>query len=321
MLAEATEGLVRLVRNPHHRQPVALDEVELRVHPSAEALAAAVEAGEVDFTGSLSRDDVARLREARKVFLPGSSTAVLYFNTEKPFLAAADTRRALALAVDRLEVTRTSYANALAFAATSLLPPMLMGSFRDGLSPNVDRARELLAPRRSELPSRLRLVVVWGPRPYLPQPDAAAAVIARQIGELGVGVEVVATASVDDYNRRVSAGDYDLLLSGWIADTLDPADYLDANLSSELVPALDAPPVNRANRSRWRSRAMDAALARFREQRSEEARAEVLRLVADEVPLLPLMYGPTVVVHSWRVQNFEPSPLGLPNLAAVDVEG
>jgi ABC-type transport system substrate-binding protein len=320
MLGETTEdGALRLVRNPHYREAVALDQIELRVHPSAEALTAAIEAGEVDFTSSLSRDDVARVREARKLFLPGSSTAILYFNTERPFLADVDTRKALALAVDRVEVTRTSYANALAFTASSILPPM-MGTFRDGQSPNLERARELLAPRRAELPPRLRLVLVWGPRPYLPQPKTAATVLARQLGELGVGVEVVATATVEEYNRKVRAGEYDLLLTGWIADTLDPADFLEANLSSELVPTLDSPPVNRANRSRWKSREMDAALAGFREQRSEEARAEVMRLVAEEVPLLPVMYGPTVVVHSWRVKNFEPSPLGLPNLATVDLE-
>ena len=32
------------------------------------------------------------------------------------------------------------------------------------------------------------------------------------------------------------------------------------------------------------------------------------------------MYGPTVVVCAWRVKSFEPSPLGLPSLAGVDVE-
>ena len=321
MIGEAGEGVaLRLAKNPHYREPVPLDEIELRIHPSAEALAAAIEAGEADFTSSLSRDDVARVREARKLFLPGSSTAILYFNCERPFLSSPDVRKALALAVDRVEVTRTSYANALAFTASSVLPPV-MGTFKDGLSPNLDRAKELLAPRRAEVPPRLRLVVVWGARPYLPQPKTAAAVVARQLGALGIAVEVVPTSSVEDYNRRVRAGEYDLLLTGWIADTLDPADYLDANLSSDLIPTLDSPPVNRANRGRLRSKAMDAALARFREQRSEDARAEVLRLVADEMPLLPLMYGPTVVVHSWRMKNFEPSPLGLPNLATVDVEG
>jgi ABC-type transport system substrate-binding protein len=312
-------GLVRLLRNPHYRSPVPLDEVQFCSYPSADALAAAVDGGEVDFTSALSRDDVARVREARKQFLPGASTAILYMNTERPGLSDARLRRALAFGIDRVEVTRTSYSNALAFAASSLLPPM-MGSFRDGFVYSPDKARELVRELGAEVPERLRMALVWAPRPYLPQPKTAATVLARQLGEVGLRVEVVPTATNDEYNHKVRSGDYDLLLSGWIADTLDSADYLEANLSSELIPTLDAPPVNRANRSRWRDRTMDEALARFRHQRSEEARGIVLERMREEVPLMPLMYGPTVVVCGWRVKNFEPSPLGLPGLGAVDVE-
>lgn len=317
--AGSEAGVVRLARNPHFRRPAPLDEVEFRAYPNHDALAAAVDAGEVDLTSALSRDDVAKVREARKQFLPGSSTAILYFNTERPGLDDVRVRRALALAVDRVEVTRTSYSNALAFAATSLLPP-IMGSFRDGLTSAPERARELLREVGNKLPPRLRMVLVWGPRPYMPQPKTAATVIARQLGDVGVQVEIVPTTTNEEYNRRIRAGDYDLLLTGWIADTLDAADYLDANLSSEHVPTPEAAPVNRANRSRWRDRTMDQLLARFREQRSEEARAAVLERLRDEAPLVPLMYGPTVVVHSWRLLGFEASPLGLPSLAAVDLE-
>lgn len=313
------EGLVRLVRNAHYRADVPLDEVWFRTYRDAETLAAAVDAGEVDFTSALSRDDVAKVREARKQFLPGASTCILYMNAERPGLSDPRLRRAIACAVDRTDVTRTSYSNALAFAATSLLPPM-MGSYRDGLVYAPDRARELVKELGASVPDRLRMVLVWAPRPYLPQPKTAANVVARQLGEAGLRVEVVPTTTNDEYNRKIRAGDYDMLLSGWIADTLDPADYLDANLSSELIPSPEAPPVNRANRSRYRDRAMDDALARFREQRSEEARSAVLDRMRDEAPMLPLMYGPTVVVCAWRVKNFEPSPLGLPSLGGVDVE-
>lgn len=309
--------LLRLTRNHDFEADVPLDEVHFRTYPSVEALAAAVDAGEVDLTSALSRDDVGRVREARKLFLPGASTAVLYFNSER--LSDVRLRRALAFAIDRVEVTRTSYSHALAFTATSLLPPV-MGSFRDGLTFAPERAREILRERGVPTPERLRMLVVWAARPYLPQPNTAASVVANQLGELGIAVEVVPTSSNEEYHRRIRSGDYDLLLSGWIADTLDPADFLDANLSSELIPIPAAPPVSRGNRSRWKDAAMDEALARFREQRSEEARAAVLERMREEVPMLPLMYGPTVVVCSWRVKNFEPSPLGVRSLEAVDLE-
>jgi cationic peptide transport system substrate-binding protein len=311
--------VLRLSRNEHYRQTVPLDEVEFSTYASADALIAAVEGGQVDFTSALSRDEVGKIREARKLFLPGASTSILYLNCERPALQNVDVRRAIGAAVDRTEVTRTNYSNALAFAASSLLPPV-MGTYRDAIAYNPERARELMRASGG-VSERLRMLLVWGPRPYLPQPRTAATVIARQLADVGLQVEVVPTSDVEEYNGKVRTGDYDLLLSGWIADTLDAADYLDANLSSELIPSATAPPINRANRSRWRDVTMDEALARFRELRSEDARSSVLQRLAEQLPLLPGMYGPTVVVHSWRVQNFEPSPLGLPSLAGVDVQG
>jgi ABC-type transport system substrate-binding protein len=324
MVAEPeSPEVMRLVRNPHFERRVALDELRFSVYPAsieegAAALVRAVEAGEVDFTSFLSREEVGRISGARKWFLPGNSTAVLYFNAENPFLARADTRRALAQAIDRLEVTRTCYSNALAFVASSLLPPM-MGSFTDGQAAGAEHRREL--PADAGAPAeRLRMLLVWGPRPYLPNPRRAALVIAQGVGELGVELEIVPTGSPREYSERVTRGDYDLLLSGWIADTADPVDFLEANLSSESIPAPGASPVNRANRSRWRSREMDEALRQYRQDRSDLPRQRILELLREEVPLLPLMYGPAVVVHSWKVIGFEPSPLGLADFSRVDLE-
>ena len=36
-------------------------------------------------------------------------------------------------------------------------------------------------------------------------------------------------------------------------------------------------------------------------------------------PLLPLMYGPSVVVNSWKLTNLEVNPLGVPNFGGADL--
>ena len=46
----------------------------------------------------------------------------------------------------------------------------------------------------------------------------------------------------------------------------------------------------------------------------------MLQIVAHEVPLLPLMYGPTVVVSAWRVKNVDVSPLGVPHFEHFDMD-
>jgi len=321
----STLEAVRLVRNPHYRARPALDEIALTIYPSnqdgrPEALIRAVEAGEVDFTTMLSRTDAGEVKGVRKAFQPSNSTASLYFNTERPELRSAEVRRALALAVDRIAVTEVSYSNALAFAATSLLPPM-MGIFRDGISQDVEKAKALFALAPSPRPSRLRLLTVWAPRPYVPHPRPVAEAISRQLAVLGIQVEIATPRNTDEFFRGCEGGDYDMVLAGWIADTPDPADFLESNLHSEHIQSPNAGGgVGHFNLARFRSAAMDEALRRFREDPTPESRAGVLQIVAREVPLLPLMYGPTVVVSAWRVKNVDVSPLGVPHFEHFDID-
>ncbi|HET7746748.1 MAG TPA: ABC transporter substrate-binding protein [Vicinamibacteria bacterium] len=314
----------RLAKNPRHREPVALDEVTFTRYPAnadgrPEALMKAIEKGEVDFTNALSRTDAGEVKGVRKSFQPGNSTAILYFNTERPELKSAETRRALAMAIDRVSVTEVTYSNPLAFAATSLLPPM-MGAHRDGLVFDPVKARSLFEKAPAPKPTRLRMLIVWAPRPYLPHPPLAAERIARQLKELGIEVQVHVPRASDEYFQMCARGDYDMVLGGWIADTPDPVEYLEANLRSDRIQSPSVKTVASINLGRYRSAAMDAALKRYRETGATENRAAVLNLVAEDVPLVPIMYGPTVVVSAWRVKNVEVTPMGVPNFAKFDLE-
>ena len=321
----STLDALRFVRNPHSRVKAAVDEIVFTVYPASqegrpEALIRAIEAGEVDFTTTLSRSDATEVKGVRKAFLASNSTASLYFNTERPELRAPEVRRALAFALDRVALAEVSYSNALAFAATGLLPPM-MGTFRDGIAQDLEKATALLASAPLPRPSRLRLVTVWAPRPYLPHPRPVAEAIARQLGAIGVQVDIVSPRSSDEFFRTTERGDYDLVLGGWIADTPDPADFLDSSLHSEHIQAPNESRVGNNNLARYRSAAMDAALRRFREDPAPESRQAVMQLIAGDVPVMPLLYGPTVVVSAWRVKNVDVSPLGVAHFASFDVEG
>lgn len=320
----ATPDALRLVRNPRFRDPVALDEVAFtRYPPDADgkpgALMEAIEKGDVDFTNALSRTDAGEVKGVRKSFQPGNSTAILYFNTERPELKSAETRRAMAMAIDRVSVTEVTYSNPLAFAATGLLPPM-MGAHRDGLPFDPVRAKALFHKAPAPKPARLRMLIVWAPRPYLPHPPLAADRIARQLKELGVEVQVHVPRSSDEYFQMCARGDYDMVLGGWIADTPDPAEYLEANLRSDRIQSPAVKAVASINLGRYRSPAMDAALKRYRETGAPENRDAILNLLSEDVPLLPIMYGPTVVVSAWRVKNVEVTPMGVPNFAKFDLE-
>ena len=324
MVAPGSSGApnpLRLVRNPHHRKPPAIEEVVFQAYPAdpdgkPSALLAALESGEVDFTNVLSREDIMQLKNVRRWTEPGSSTAILYMNTER--LADPRVRRALALSIDRMEIAKMFYASALAFAASSLLPPMLARG-NDGLAPDLAQARNLLTTPGVRKPDRLSLLLIYGPRPYLPNPHRVGEHLAEQIGKLGIRVDLVPTATTQDYYTRAKRGDYDLALAGWIADTLDPVDFLEATLGSESIPSPSRKIIVGANLSRWSSPDADEALARLRQDPREDTRSALLKKVGEEVPLFPLLYGATIYAHTWKLKNLAPSPLGKPYFAELDL--
>jgi ABC-type transport system substrate-binding protein len=321
-IAETSARGLRLVRNPYSLRRPQVDVIEIRWYvPGTDgrpgALVAAIDAGEVDFTLSLARDDVADLQRVRKLFQPGMSTAFLAINTSLPHFAKVEVRRAIAMAIDRYRLAELCYSNPAAFVARCLLPPAL-GRGSDGLRHDPAAARALLVG--SSLPARLQMVRVWGPRPYLARPDAVATGIARQLRTLGVEVEITAAKDSEDYAALLSRGHYDLVLGGWFADTPDPIDYLESTLGSGAILGAGVVPMAASNFARWRDPEVDRLLVEARSTGSTQAIDGILARVASEVPLVPLMHGPRVIVHAWRVKGYDPDASVFPDFATIDLE-
>ncbi len=323
-LAARDPGVVRLEKNPHFRRDVAIDEVVFRTYPlDAEgrptALAQALETGEVDLSIVLPRDAAGRLAGVRKSIRPGVSTAVVFLNTESPALHDVRLRRIIALSVNRQEFASEFFANPLAFVATSLLPPGLAPA-DDGLGFDPGRAQALLAEPGVRMPARLSLVLTWAPRPYLPNPERAAAILATQLAPLGVALDVVRTSSITDYYDKMIEGQYDLVLGGWSADTPDPSDFLETLLASDRVPSFGNQAVA-ANGGRLRCPELDQAMAEYRAERTAAHLDAIMRLVREQVPLVSLIHGSTCTVSSFRVANLKPSPLAFLDFSVLDLEG
>lgn len=314
------EEKLRLVRNPHHAaQANGIDELLFRVYPAEsdgtpQKLMDALSRGEIDVTNVLTMAQLTAhaIPGVSPSVQPGNSTGILFFNTERRPLANATVRRGLALALDPNEIAAASYdKNPVAFVAPTLLPPLMGRSV--GL-PVTDReeARRLLASSNGSKPSRLSLLVPWAPRPYMPKPRPVATAIAKQLDAVGIAVDVVQPASGEEFFNDLDRGNFDLALAGWIADTPDPADFFEALLWSKASEG-----DNRTNSSRWRHPVTDAALMQFREYPTEENKREIHRLVREEAPLVPLIYGQSIVVHSRKVRNVSVSATGVLSLAGV----
>lgn len=311
---------IRLVRNPNYHGAANVDELQFVVLPADAQgnpmqLADALQTGEVDITNTLTMADLKTygLAGLTPSLQPGNSTGILFFNTERRLLANAQVRRAIATALDVHEIaTRSFDKNPAAFVAPNVLPPM-MG--RAAGIPPFDRAaaRRLLDASGAK-PTRLSLLVPWAPRPYMPKPLPVAQSIRTQLAEIGIQVDLHETKTSDQFFDDLIRGNYDLALAGWIADTPDPADFFEALLWSKMCEG-----ENHSNHSRWKNDAMDAALARFRATPSEEHKRQIHQLVSEEAPLVPLIYGQSVVVHSRKVRNVSVTATGVMSLAGVTV--
>jgi ABC-type transport system substrate-binding protein len=309
---------IRLVRNPHHHGRSAVDELQFVVcradeDGSPRQLVDALRRGEVDLTAALTMTDVSAnaVTGVTPSLQPGNSTGILFFNTERRVLANADVRRAISLSLDLHAIAAHSYdKNPVAFVAPNLLPPM-MGRVTG--MPAMDRAQaKRLLDASGAKPQRLSLLVPWAPRPYMPKPLPVAYAIRTQLADLGITVDLQETKTGEDFFNDLVRGNYDLALAGWIADTPDPADYFEALLWSKMCEG-----ENHSNHSRWKNAAMDEALMRFREAPTEENKREIHGLVREQAPLVPLIYGQSVVVHTRRMRNVNVSATGVLSLAGV----
>jgi peptide/nickel transport system substrate-binding protein len=302
----------RLLRNPHYRPAPSIDEVAVDVHaPGADgfprALVEAVNAGRVDFTHQVPYAALAQVHNVRKIARLGYCTCSLFFNTERAPFDSAAVRRAFARAVDRQALAAICYSNPLAFTARNLLPPT-MGRHDDGVAFDLAAARELLAQSGVRPPAQpLELVAIPLPRPYLPDPEGVAARLARDLGALGWPLRVVLPRDLKEYATLVGRGAYDLALQGWQPDSPDALEYIETHVGSTHVPVTPDGIALNVNVARYRNAAMDAVLQEHRERGDDESWRRLQRLLAEDMPLLPLIYGPYVAVVSWRVTRLPSS--------------
>lgn len=301
---EASEALVVLAANEHARVHPHIPRVEVRFFPpdrgGKDALIEAMNRKEIDLTVDLARADVESVNGMRKVFRPGASTCFLAINTAGPLVDPA-VRRAIAQVLDLHSLTEACYRNAVAYQARGLLPPLL-GRTNPSHSFSPDEGRATLASLNIGRP--MRLLRVWAPRSYNPEPRRTAELVAGQLEQAGLSVTHLQPKTAVEYQNHLDAGDYDLVLGGWIADTSETLDFYEATLSGASIPASGDSNPNACNIARWDNPEMQRLLDALRETGDMSIQRDIEALIAEQCPVIPLMYGPSIAVHDWRVQGF-----------------
>jgi peptide/nickel transport system substrate-binding protein len=275
----------------------------------------ALEGGAIDVAESLAPQDLQFVLlhpELQTERVAGFNVGYLAMNLDHPPFGDARVRRAVALAIRKDPIVKLVY-QGLAVEATGPLSPSMWGHVDAARTPyDPVQARLLLReagwandaggaggerpPRRAP-----RLYVMSTPRPYMPAPDRVARMIAQDLHDVGMDVEIVEN-DITRHLRATERGEHDLCLLGWSADNGDPDNVLYTLFHSEQTERGSA-----RNLSFLRDAELDGILRWAQESldpdRRETFYARAQGIIAERVPWVPIAHSEIVVAQRRRVHG------------------
>ncbi|MCA9674882.1 MAG: ABC transporter substrate-binding protein [Kofleriaceae bacterium] len=310
----ATE--IVLATNPHYAgTPPRTPRLIVKVVRDAAARILMLVGGSADLVQNAVRldlvDDVAARPRVEVESGPSALLTYLMMNNDDPVLGDVRVRRAIAYALDREAIIAAKFSGR-AVLATGLLPPGHWAYEPDVARYDHDpaRARALLDEAGYPDPDgdgpqpRLHLV-------YKTSADqfrvAVARVIASQLGEVGIDVEVRAF-EFGTFFSDIKKGAYQIATMQ-TSDIGEP-DYYRTYFSSTRIPSPDDP--NGGNRWRYRNARVDELAEAGRRELDLDRRkamyAEIQQLVARDVPVVALWHEDNVVLHNRDVTGYQIFP-------------
>jgi oligopeptide transport system substrate-binding protein len=289
---------MRLVRNPHYREPAPFARVDFLSVESPTTAFNLYATGAADWLGSVPRDVIPEIRDRADLHVePYLGVCFQRVNvTRKPF-DDPRVRRALSLATDRDAIVR-HVTRAGERAATSFVPPL----FERYTPPPIvrfdpDAARALLAEAKLDRPLDVELLYASADV----NREVALALQDQWTRHLGARV------SLRQQEWKVAlqstkAREYDLSRSTWIADTPDPESFLEIFRGDDPN-----------NRTGWRDARYDALLDQAHRERDPAARsarlADAERILLESGPIVPLYFMVSTNLVRPDVVGFEPHPM------------
>jgi len=280
------------------------------------------ENGEVD-VAPVGINDIERVRDPRDPLnremkqVAELATYYIGFNVRRPPFNDPRVRRALAMAIDKDALARVVLRD-LAVPAKGILPPGIPGHNPNlqGLPFDPQEARRLLmeagGPQILQDVTLLVSGVGGTPGPVI---EAIQAMWEQHLG-VRPRIQQVEFAT---FLQQVDRGQFDMMTLGWIADYLDPEDFLDILFHSQ---SLD-------NRTGYTNPEVDRLLeqARTMPTDTEEARQARLRIyqqaeqiIVQDSPWIPLLHPRSAYVVKPHVQGYFVPPLVMEHLRYVRLE-
>ncbi len=293
-----------LARNENYWGPKpAWDRIVYRPMTNAASRVASLLAGDVDMIEDPPTDDLARLKENKKLFVEQTPSArMIYvamdqFNAEKsPGIQGPDknplkdkrVRQALSLAIDRNAIVQRVMGGA-ALPAANLLPYPMFGTSKERTAipkADVEKAKALL--KEAGYPEGFSITLGSPSGRYINDAKVAQA-IASMWTRIGVKTSVDALAPPVFFKSRDSY-QFSAYLAGWAVSTGEMSNPL----NSLLVTPDPKRGVGTTNRGRYSNPEMDKLVAQASSTMDDKARSELLQkasgMVIDDYGILPIHF-------------------------------
>jgi peptide/nickel transport system substrate-binding protein len=311
-VSQSQDDEVIVERNPDYfRGAPQIPRVRFRIVPDAIVRALELRKGSADIeVSSLTPDIIPVLAKQPSLAVterPGTNFTYLGLNLEDPILKHREVRQALAYATDRDSLIRYLI-HGQARVASGILPPKHWA-----YEPNVTqyaldtaRAEQLLDaagfPRQSG-GTRLHLTLKTSTDEQF---RVLGAALQEQWRRVGVDLELrpleFATVLSD-----ATKGNFQVNLLRWVGANNDP-DIFEFVFSSKRFPP------DGANRGHYRNAQIDELTDQIRTEMDQETRkalcSEAQKILADDLPYLPLWFTDAISVHRKSFGDIPLSPTG-----------
>lgn len=281
----------------------------------------AIEGGAIDVAERLDTEDiqfVALHPELKVERVAGNNVSYLAMNTQHAPFRDLRVRLAVSHAINKERLLKLVF-QGTALPARGALAPSVWGHIElPEVAFDPALARRLLAEAGYKPDRPLKLYVMTSARSYLPSPEKVARMIARDLGDVGMRVEIVSNP-LDQHLRAVTNGEHDLCLLGWNGDNGDPDNFLYGLFDSD-----NAMVGNARNLAFFIDPQLHGLLRWAQESQDRAQRiayyTEAQRIIAARAPWVPLAHAEILVARRRDVQNLVVEPAAMMHFQTVTLE-
>ena len=249
------------------------------------------------------------------VKMPELKVVYLALNMKNEHLADAEFRRALSLAIDREDISKSIY-RGVCLPADDIVPPTCpgyrSGAWKDAVC-DFDKANELLDKSAPKVSSDRGVELSIG---YVDAGGNKELVesLVKNFEKVGITLKPVEYES-KDFLKAVSAGEIDIARVAWGTETPSMARFM--------RPLFHSGDEGRGNVFSYADADVDAKLDAARALVDDEGRVaayqEIDDLVSDACPVIPLMFYARCFAGSDRIEQLDIDVLGAPEFDGVSM--